>query len=534
MIYITGDCHGDYTKIFNLKNKLNKNDYIIVTGDFGYWDKSQDKIYNKMEKLPFTILFVDGNHECMNKKTDVLTEFGWINIEKLYYSNKPIKIANLNLNNKCIYYDYPINKIKNISNKIIDIIGKNYKQSVTPNHDVIIDGKKVKAKELLNKEIYEEQLKININTKNNSKIEINNNIIEILTTIVMDATIVDYSKKNPNSKKIRIQYHLKKEKKIQYILEILDKENIHYTKRFGKNNDIYICIHGEDGRKLYSLLEWKKELPYYFTKMNKEQFEHLTYALSKTDGTKVNNNIIWRTTSLNDVNIIQELCVKHNYDMYSSKINNGSGYKINCKPQYHCSLGYNKNIHRKLQIIEKEYNDSVYCFTMKNGTLITRYNGAISITGNCFDMLNELPIKKWNTGYVHYIRKNIIHLMRGQIYTIENKTFFTFGGAHSIDKMYRIEGKSWWKEELPNDWEIQIALDNLELINNKVDYIITHDCSKTILHKINIHFKSNIVNTFLEMLEQEVDFNKWYFGHHHVDENIDNKHICLYNDIIEL
>ena len=52
----------------------------------------------------------------------------------------------------------------------------------------------------------------------------------------MDATIVDYSKKNPNSKKIRIQYHLKKEKKIQYILEILDKENIHYTKRLRKNN----------------------------------------------------------------------------------------------------------------------------------------------------------------------------------------------------------------------------------------------------------------------------------------------------------
>jgi hypothetical protein len=150
-----------------------------------------------------------------------------------------------------------------------------------------------------------------------------------------------------------------------------------------------------------------------------------------------------------------------------------------------------------------------------------------------FDMLNDLPIEKWNTGYVHFIRDNIIHLMRGQIFNIENKTFFTFGGAESIDKIWRVEGKSWWKEELPNDWEIQIALNNLELINNKVNYIITHDCSKSILRQININFKTSIVNSFFEMLE-DIKFDKWFFGHHHINREIDDKHICLYDNIIKL
>lgn len=39
------------------------------------------------------------------------------------------------------------------------------------------------------------------------------------------------------------------------------------------------------------------------------------------------------------------------------------------------------------------------------------------------------PIEQWNGGKVHLINDSVIHLMRGQIYTIDKLKFFTIGGC---------------------------------------------------------------------------------------------------------
>lgn len=69
MIYVTGDCHGDYRK-FNTRNfpdqkEMTKDDYVVICGDFGYWDESKEMEYwlDWLESKPFTVLWVDGNHE---------------------------------------------------------------------------------------------------------------------------------------------------------------------------------------------------------------------------------------------------------------------------------------------------------------------------------------------------------------------------------------------------------------------------------------------------------------------------------------
>ena len=71
MIYLTGDCHGDFyrfTKRQRLKLPflLGDNDYVIVCGDLGLlWAKDGEFAYNLewLSRLPFTILWVQGNHE---------------------------------------------------------------------------------------------------------------------------------------------------------------------------------------------------------------------------------------------------------------------------------------------------------------------------------------------------------------------------------------------------------------------------------------------------------------------------------------
>lgn len=69
MIYVTGDCHGDYrrfnTAVFPEQKEMNKDDYVIICGDFGYWDESKEQKYwlKWLDGKPFTTLWVDGNHE---------------------------------------------------------------------------------------------------------------------------------------------------------------------------------------------------------------------------------------------------------------------------------------------------------------------------------------------------------------------------------------------------------------------------------------------------------------------------------------
>ena len=72
MIFITGDTHGKYdirklnSKTFHDGRQLTKEDYVIITGDFGFlWFGNQEDDYwiKWFNKKPFTTLFVDGNHE---------------------------------------------------------------------------------------------------------------------------------------------------------------------------------------------------------------------------------------------------------------------------------------------------------------------------------------------------------------------------------------------------------------------------------------------------------------------------------------
>lgn len=106
-----------------------------------------------------------------------------------------------------------------------------------------------------------------------------------------------------------------------------------------------------------------------------------------------------------------------------------------------------------------------------------------------FDLINSFPIELWNGGKIHRISKSVIHLMRGQVFDIGGRTFFTFGGAYSFDKAHRIPGISWWEEEMPKADEKQEGIKNLSRYNNNVDYIISHDCPRrekvksTVLHK---------------------------------------------------
>ena len=141
-----------------------------------------------------------------------------------------------------------------------------------------------------------------------------------------------------------------------------------------------------------------------------------------------------------------------------------------------------------------------------------------------FDLLEVYPTIYYLGGTVHKISDKIYHLMRGEIFTIENKTFFVFGGGFSLKKLTNSSLINVWDREMPNETEYQNGLENLAKVNYSVDYMLSHVAPQKMAYEMWIPLiKQEIaLNNYLEEIRQKTSFKKWYFGHHHKDRDGEN------------
>ena len=156
-----------------------------------------------------------------------------------------------------------------------------------------------------------------------------------------------------------------------------------------------------------------------------------------------------------------------------------------------------------------------------------------------FAALNALPVEHRFGGKVHRLKDNVFHLMRGQVYEIEGKTFFTFGGATSDDRHLRVEGEDWFPEELPSDADIVEANANLARVGYRVNYIVTHSCDeRTLYYPLIRNARSSFAvhpeNAILSYFEEAVRYDHWYFGHFHIDGEPTATKIALYERVLRI
>ncbi len=135
---------------------------------------------------------------------------------------------------------------------------------------------------------------------------------------------------------------------------------------------------------------------------------------------------------------------------------------------------------------------------------------------------------------VHRIYDDLIHLMRGQVYEIEEQTFYVFGGAYSIDRNQRVEGLTWFEEELPSEEEIQVGWNNLEKVDFEVDYVISHTAPYEVLAALGYGgLEDEYFTKELQCMADTMDFTRWFFGH--LQEDIsEDEFTCVWDEIIEL
>ena len=164
-----------------------------------------------------------------------------------------------------------------------------------------------------------------------------------------------------------------------------------------------------------------------------------------------------------------------------------------------------------------------------------------------YDLLDTFPVRKWHGGKVSVLpgTKNVIHLLRGQVYEMGSYgRWFCMGGAPSHDIANRVAGKSWWPRELPSMSEYEEGWANLECVGFQVDYVFTHEVPRRLRRfAMARHYDpSREIDDELTAYLQRVDdalgkdrLKMWYAGHYHDDIMLrDKQHCVLYGQIVPL
>lgn len=157
-----------------------------------------------------------------------------------------------------------------------------------------------------------------------------------------------------------------------------------------------------------------------------------------------------------------------------------------------------------------------------------------------FDKLTALPPAA-DVG--RYVSEHIRWIPRGEEFYINSKRCLALGGADSIDRGRRIPHLTWWKQEQLNDEEAK-AIAKLHM-GKHFDYVFSHAAPRsvfeerkydlcTLSYKLDENLVDHTTENNLQYIADKISFNKWMFGHYHIDLILNNQFTCLYNTFQEI
>lgn len=317
---------------------------------------------------PRIIHCFDENTEILTQINDEIPKFRKFKAVKLL----KCKVAEYNLNGE-ISFVYPISYVEQYSdNHKMVVFDKNkLSLSVTGDHRILTNKRttnnEFKIDTIKSKKLLDDYGTIRIPQagvlKTNQKLS--NDEISLIMWFVADG----HKPKSGN----RVQFHFKKERKINTVCELLNSLNIEYTK-FEYNDETVIkfdelwwvsdCYNDEAEKKLPDILFYMDQSGYKSFKM----------ACLESDGNVKNNE--YNTSSVELINQIQVIAHLHN-DSLNIHGSYNNMFKQKFKVKNYISLRQDKD-----DFSMKKYDGVVYCVTVPSSYIIVRRNGIVHISGN--------------------------------------------------------------------------------------------------------------------------------------------------------
>ena len=306
-------------------------------------------------------------HACVDDKTEVLTEQGWVLVSKV---SKNVKIATWKKQSHEIIFEQPTNwnEYEHHGN-LIRFNEPELDQLVTYNHKICYMTNN-RDKETIASNILPlgARIPLNGNYCGGDKI-IDNAIARLVVATQADGWIMNSSS---------IRFHFSKERKIIRIKQLLNEAGIRYKESISPDRTTFIQTFDSDD--ITSWFDLSKQFGPWLLTWNKEALESFCDELKYWDGTyekfylhkreayfsKHLNNHEWVKTILHLCGKQGTININHDGKGYTTGINQRCYSRINSETS---------------QIIE-HYEGKVYCPTVNSGFFLIRRNEKISITGN--------------------------------------------------------------------------------------------------------------------------------------------------------
>lgn len=99
-----------------------------------------------------------------------------------------------------------------------------------------------------------------------------------------------------------------------------------------------------------------------------------------------------------------------------------------------------------------------------------------------------------------------------------NDTAMFVGGAFSIDRYIRVEGRDWWPEEELSIGRLNEIVDEYSRV--RPDVVVTHDCPDASGVGKGIKLIPNRTRQALNAMFEAYPPKLWVFGHHHINVDV--------------
>lgn len=339
---------------------------------------------------------------CVDMKTEILTTNGWK------------KRNNLSTNDIIFSYNTTTNVIeqdnilciidKNYSGDIYSYKGKSVNFRYTDKHTILFKSN-ASNKNILKKSI--EQAKnyktisfIHSGSNTFKGIALNNELIKLYILILCDGTI----KKETNLIRIRV----KKERKIIYIKNILNKLNISFNEYIQKKYMVSINFYLPEELKIYNIKGGDDKLIH----CNKNQADSIFESYQYGDGYKNGKGILIYSAKEKEIDLMQSMFCLNGYSTTKYSRIHKNAYSKNKQYQlsvYPCTWKTTFNFNTRLKK-ETVKNEQFWCIQSNNQNFIMRREGRVHITGNCHGNLRpaysadgiELTCKRLDVGCMNH------------------------------------------------------------------------------------------------------------------------------------
>ena len=334
----------------------------------------------------------ENDWQCLSLDTEVLTRDGWKTYDKV---TKDDDILTFNIQLKQPEWQKPCEVfVKDYNGPMYKRNGVNIRFCVTADHNMLVRSaglperkhpyKLVKVKELYPNAYYHFVTSGKCETETTCNLP--DSLIALSAWITAEGSISDglvRIAQNDGEQADEIKSYLDNLKLTYHIDKRQNGNNTFLRFTLNKpSSDYVIRYHGEKS----------KAIPPFVWELDHRQFDLWLNALLRGDGhindksrVKEPRGRTWHA-SLNQrdywlLDEIQALCAIHGYSTIK-----GGPYISSTGGKYY-ALSITKRQERKVKLSTGlevfDYNGKVWCLTVPNGTIFTRYEGAVVVLGNC-------------------------------------------------------------------------------------------------------------------------------------------------------